>query len=112
MFFINAEVKAAEANAAMEEIRKELEKLQKEKVSEEELNLVISTMQGQLIQGCDGIFAHMDRNKNIFLNQLPSNYYQDFFDKLSGINSEKIMELSQKYLNWDDLLKVNVGLRG
>lgn len=111
MFFINAEVKAAEANTAMEEIRKELEKLQMEKVSEEELNLVIRTIQGQLIQGCDGIFAHMDRNKNIILNQLPSIYYQDFFDKLSKINSEKIMELSQKYLNWDDLLKVNVGLR-
>jgi len=77
---------------------------------EEELGLVISTMQGQMIQGCDGIFAHMDRNKNILLNQLPSDYYSNFFEKLSLINSEELMKLSQKYLLWDDLLRVNVGL--
>jgi predicted Zn-dependent peptidase len=111
MFFINAEVKATEAQLALDEIQKELMILQKELISEEELNLVISTMQGQMIQGCDGIFAHMDRNKNIILNQLSSDYYQSFFEKLNGIRPEEIQELSQKYLNWDDLLRVNIGLR-
>ncbi len=110
MFFINAEVKASEANLAMDEIQKELQILQTERMMEEELGLVISTMQGQMIQGCDGIFAHMDRNKNILLNQLPSDYYSNFFEKLSLINSEELMKLSQKYLLWDDLLRVNVGL--
>jgi len=110
MFLINAEVKASESDLALQEIQNEIVQLQNAYISKEELDLVINTMQGQLIQGSDGIFAQMDRNKNIILNQLPSNYYEIFFDSISKINPGKILELSRNYLNWDDLLRVNVGL--
>lgn len=108
-FFIASEVGADVCRQAMEEIKKEVELLRKELIPEEELNLVKNYMLGSMLGGLENAFSHADKFRNIYFSGLDYNYYNYYTDTVKAIDSKRLIELANIYLDFDAMEKVVVG---
>lgn len=108
-FIIATEVGKAVKDATLHEIRREIERLQTEPVDQEELELVKNYMLGQLLKSADGPYAMTDLYLNVEPFHLDLDFYNRFIDSIASIDSERIMELANKYLHWKDMTVVSAG---
>ncbi|WP_026899342.1 M16 family metallopeptidase [Daejeonella oryzae] len=108
-FFIASEVGADVTASAMEEIRKEINILQNNLVSDEELSLVRNYMLGSMLGSLENALSHADKFKNIYFSNLGYDYYDRYIQVVRNITAKDVLELANKYLNWDDFQKVVVG---
>ncbi len=108
-FFIASEVGADVCSPAMEEIHKEIELLKKEAISEEELDLVRNYMLGSMLGSLENAMSHADKFKNIYFSGLGYAYYENYIKTVRTIASGELIELANKYLDWEGLEKVVVG---
>lgn len=108
-FFISTEVGEEYKDLTLEAIKKEIEKLHNELVSDDELGLVKNYITGQLLKNADGAFAQMDRFLSVEKHGKDLSYYNEFLKRLNAISSERIQELARTYLKWDDLVVVKAG---
>ncbi len=109
MFFISTELKAEVTKDAINEIYKEIDRLKQEFVSEEELNLVKNYMLGSILRNADGPFAMADLKKELILNNLPNDYYENYIESIKNINSKDIQLIANKYFNTNNLAELVVG---
>jgi predicted Zn-dependent peptidase len=108
-FVIGTEVGKEVKEATLTEIRKEIEKLQQELVSEEELNLVRNYLLGQTLKSADGPYALMELFLSVENQELDLDFFNDFIHKIKSIQAEELKELAQKYLDWDSFSIVSAG---
>lgn len=108
-FFISTEVGKDVAEDAISEIKKEVERLQIELVSKEELELVKNYAIGQLLQSSDGPNAMMDRFLSIDKFGMDYDYYEHVIQTFNEITPDRIQQMAKKYLNWNELLVVTAG---
>lgn len=108
-FFIASEVGADVCSAAMTEIEKEMAILKKEAVSEEELALVRNYMLGSMLGSLENALSHADKFKNIYFSGLDYDYYQNYIQTVRNISPEEVLNLANKYLNFDSFQKIIVG---
>jgi predicted Zn-dependent peptidase len=90
------------------EIYKEMDLLCQEKVSEEELLLVKNYLLGNILGDLDGPFSIMQRWKNIILNDLPQDQFDQNIELYKAIGPEKLRDLAQHYLNKEDYYELVV----
>jgi predicted Zn-dependent peptidase len=83
---------------AITEIYKEMQKLRDEKIPEDELLLVRNYMIGGILGDLDGPFQIMAKWKNIILNNLDTNYFNESVAEIKKISAIELQELSNKYL--------------
>jgi len=107
--FIATEVGADVCKAAVTEIEKELNKLKAELIPTEELSLVRNYMIGSLLGSLENIFSHADKFKNLYFSGLDYDYYDRYVDTIKTVPAEKLKELANEYLNFDQFYKVIVG---
>lgn len=110
-FVISTEVGVDVTNAALKEIYYEIEKLQTELVSEDELDLVRNYLTGVFLRSTDGPFAIGDRLKGLLGYNLDYSYYKRYLDTIRTISAERVRELAQQYLKKEDLIELVVGGR-
>ncbi len=108
-FVIGTEVGKELKEATLTEIRKEIEKLQQELVSEEELNLVRNYLLGQTLKNADGPYALMELFLSVENQDLDLDFFNDFIHKIKSIQAEELRELAKKYLDWDSFSIVSAG---
>lgn len=108
-FLIATEVGKDVLEAALNEIKYELERLQNEPVSEEELELVRNYMRGQLLKSADGPYAMTDLFLSVELQGFSLEFYNDALAAINAIRPERIQELAQRYLKWEDMTIVTAG---
>jgi len=108
-FVIGTEVGKEVKDETLFEIRKEIEKLQNELVSAEELNLVRNYLLGQTLKSADGAYALMDLFLSVENQDLTLDFYNDFIHKLKSIQAEEIRDLARKYLDWNSFSIVSAG---
>jgi predicted Zn-dependent peptidase len=108
-FFITSEVKAEVSKLAIDEIIKEIEILQTQEVGAEELSLVKNYLQGNFQRSFDGPFALLDRFKEVYYSNLDYGYFNNYIELVKSIRSEDLLALANKYLNIEELYKLNVG---
>ena len=108
-FTLSTEVGVDVTKNTLKEIYFELNRLQTEKVSESELELVRNYMLGTFIRSIDGPFALADRFKGIHFCGLGYDYFDRFVDTIRTITPEKIMELANKYLKKEEMIELVVG---
>lgn len=108
-FNISTEVGVDVTKGAIKEIYFEMERMQTEKVSQSELDLVRNYMLGTFLRSMDGPFALADRFKAIYFAGLGYDYYDRFVDTVRSITSQQILDLSNKYLNRSDMTELVVG---
>jgi len=108
-FVIMTEVGKDVAEATISEIKKEVEKLQTELVTEDELTLVRNYMMGQLLRSADGPYAMLDMYNGTDIYGLTLDYYDEAIEKINSITAEELKDLAIKHLNWDHFIVATAG---
>lgn len=108
-FVIVTEVGKEVLDLTLHEIKFELERLQHELVSEDELELVKNYMLGQLLKSADGPYAMLDMYNSVDMYDLTLAFYDEAIQKIKHISPARIRELAQQYLNFEDFLIITAG---
>jgi zinc protease len=93
---------------AVKEIYKEMDLICNERVDDEELLLVKNYLLGNLLGDLDGPFSIMQRWKNIILNDLPAEQFDNNIEIYKTITPAKLQDLAQQYLNKEDYYELVV----
>lgn len=106
---ILSEVAADVTKNAIADILTEIKKLREEKVSQQELDLVRNYMLGDLLRSFDGPFEISSSFKNIIDFELNSDYYNQAVHAIKTITPNEIIDLTNKYLQEDTLIRTIAG---
>jgi zinc protease len=106
---ISTEVGLKNQSNAIEEIYKEIRKLQTEPVSNAELEVVRNYMEGDIMRMFDGPFALAESFRSVWDFGLDNNYYTRLTDKIKSIDAGEIIHLANTYYNIDDLYQITAG---
>ena len=106
---IVSEVNSKFSKETLAEIEKEIQILQQEEVSEEELSKVKNYMLGRLLRAVDGPFALSDTYMNVYLYGMDWSYYKTYIQTIRNITPQELLELSKRYLQIESLIKVVAG---
>mgnify|MGYP002630371265 FL=1 len=108
-FLIATEVRKDVQAHTIDEIKFEFNRLQTELVTEGELALVKNYMLGQLLKSADGAYAMTDLFLSAEAQGKDLDFYNDALHAVRSITSERIKELANTYLNWEDYTVISVG---
>ena len=108
-FVIVTEVGKEVLDLTLHEIKFELERLQNELVSDDELDLVKNYMLGQLLKSADGPYAMLDMYNSVDMYGLTLEFYDEAIQKIKHISPARIQELAKQYLNFEDFLIITAG---
>ncbi len=108
-FMIGADVKKEFTQQTIDEIHKEIKRLQTELVSEDELQTVKNFMAGEMAGSLNTAFEVADRRKTIILDNLPTDFYDQYVAKIRATSAEQVMEMANKYLKAEDMVEVVAG---
>ncbi|MGO1788540.1 MAG: M16 family metallopeptidase [Sphingobacterium sp.] len=91
------------------QIEKEIKRLQEEKVDVSEIELVQNYMLGSMLGSLESVFSHVDKFKSVYFSGLDLSYYNYYTEVVQGMDADQLIEIAQRYLNFDELVKVAVG---
>jgi len=94
---------------ALKEIEFEMLRLCDEKVEQEELERVKQYLSGSMMRSVDGAVNLIDKLIDLDDYGLSLNYLQSQMDAIHAVDSNRLQELAQTYLNPADYSKVMVG---
>jgi predicted Zn-dependent peptidase len=106
---IGTDVKKEFTQQTIDEIHKEIARQQTEQISENELETAKNYMIGSFIGSLNTPFEVADRQKVVILENLPSDFYQNYIQHVNAVSGEDVMEIANKYLNAEELCEVVVG---
>ncbi len=108
-FVIGTDVKREFTQQTIDEIHKEIQRLQNELIQPDELEVVKNYMIGSFAGSLNTPFDIADRYKVIFSENLPESFYDNYIANLQAVTSEMVLETANKYLAIDTLVEVVVG---
>lgn len=108
-FTIATEVGVDFTGHTLEEIKKEMQTLQQERVSEDEIALVRNYLMGSLLGSLENIFSHADKFKQAYFSGLDLDYFTYYESEILQMNADRIQELAGQYLNYEAMEKIVVG---
>ncbi|EOR93169.1 Zinc protease [Arcticibacter svalbardensis MN12-7] len=108
-FLIASEVGAEVCTLTLEEIEKEVNLLRTEPIPEEEIELVKNYMLGSFMGSLENAFSHADKFKSIYLAGLDYAYYTRYVQTIKHINAQQLLELANKYLDYNSFNIVITG---
>lgn len=108
-WMIATDVNADKAEATIEECMKEIRRMQEEPVAEEELGLVKSYFNGELLRELDGVFAQSDALKHKLNYGQDNTFYLRAIDRIRSCTPDDIMRLARKYLNPEEMYVITAG---
>jgi len=108
-FVVLTEVNADVTKNAVSDILFEIKKLRTEKVGIKELELVKNYMLGHLLRSFDGVFEISSNIRNLIDLNLDVDFYNRMIKAIKNITPNDIMDIANKYLHEDSLVKTIVG---
>ena len=106
---IGADVLKDKGVETIEEIKKEIIKLQTELFTDQELILLRNYLKGKLLKGFDGAFDQADRFFTINTFGLTWSFYDDYIRTIETITAEEIKAIAIKYFSFDEFVIVTAG---
>ncbi|MGW8121305.1 M16 family metallopeptidase [Roseivirga echinicomitans] len=100
-FSIGTDVNGENEQATIDEIFKEIERLQQEPVSENELEIVKSYMAGSFAGSVNSPFAIMEKFKAVYFQGLDMGFYEQYLNSIYKVNSKDISEMVNTHLQPD-----------
>ncbi len=107
-WLVSTEVGKDVCEAAIEEVYKEMKRLQDEPVGEEEMKLVRNYMMGSILGDLDGPFHIIARWKNYILNDVDEKYFYSAINTIRTVSPEELQQLAKKYLNPEEFYELVV----
>ncbi|MGV3704478.1 MAG: M16 family metallopeptidase [Arcticibacter sp.] len=108
-FLIASEVGSDVCSSTLTEIEKEISLLKTTLIPQEELELVRNYMLGSFLGSLENAFSHAEKFKSIFLSNLDYDYYSRYIQVIKTISSDELLQLANKYWNFDGFNKVITG---
>jgi zinc protease len=108
---VGTDVNNSNVEETCDEIRKEMRKLQQERVGIDELELVKNYLMGSFTGELTQAFDIAEKIKVIQLENLPKDFYDQFQRQIMECTPEDLLELANKYLDPANLQEVIVGGR-
>ncbi|MBE9465457.1 M16 family metallopeptidase [Dyadobacter subterraneus] len=108
-FMIGTDVKKEFTQQTIDEIKKEIYRLQTEVVGEDELQTVKNFMAGEFAGSLNTAFEVADRQKILFLDSLPADYFSKYIDQIHATTQEDIQLMASTYLLPEEMIEVVVG---
>lgn len=106
---IGTDVKKEFTQQTIDEIKKEIHRLQTELVGAEELQTVKSFMAGEFAGSLNTAFEVADRRKILLLDSLPANFFNQYIDRIHATTAEDVMAMANNYLRPEDMVTVIAG---
>ncbi len=106
VFYITADVAKEAANAAVDEINKEIHRLQTEPIPEEELERVRNYMMGDFIRSIDGVFEVSERYCHMAATHVGESLTANLLDAIATVTPHQLQTLAQTHFT--DLVTVIV----
>lgn len=110
-YMIGTDVKKEFTQQTIDEIKKEIHRLQTELVGEEELQTVKNFMAGEFAGSLNTAFEVADRQKILLLDGLPTDFFKHYIDQIHATTSQHVLEMAAKYLQPADMLTVIAGAK-
>ncbi|RVU25786.1 insulinase family protein [Sandaracinomonas limnophila] len=108
-WIVGTDVNKTNANQTIEEINKEIKKLQTELVSEDELSLVKNYLMGSFVGELTQAFEISEKVKIICLENLPNDFYDQFQSQILSCTSKDLIELANTYWEENQFFDIRVG---
>lgn len=108
-FVISADVKKSNREEAIEEIIKEIIRMQIDLVDSNELDTIRNYMLGQLQSSVNTPFELASKFKSLLFNGLSYSYYTSLIHTINHITPEEIREITNKFLNPSAMRVITVG---
>ncbi|MCC6817343.1 MAG: insulinase family protein [Bacteroidia bacterium] len=99
IFKISSECNSNLTEIVKEEIGKEIEKLQTELISDEELTVARNYLLGNMLRNFDGAFNISERFKSYLELDTEPNYYENYFDSINKITASEVLEIANNYFD-------------
>lgn len=109
VFTIATEVGKEVAEAALTEIRFEIDKIRNELIPQAELDTVRSYLQGMFMNSFDGPFSLLDRFQDVYHFGLDYSYYHRHLHTVQTITPEELQALAITYLDPESLVTIVAG---
>jgi zinc protease len=109
IFEVSADVGIEHREATFNEIKNEMQRLQHELVSIEELETVQNYLSGRILRSVDGAFRYADVWKGILLFDKKAESINAYLETIHNMTPKKIQQLAEQYLDFDKMYKVAVG---
>lgn len=109
LLVINAETAPRYVAPLIAEVYREIERLQNEPVSCEELAMVRNYMLGDMCRSCESAFSLADGWIFLQTSGLPEHYFADAMEAIKTVTPAELRELAQEYLCVPKLKEVVVG---
>ncbi len=109
-FYIDVETDPKYAAKVKKEIYKEMDSLQNELISEEELLMAKNYTIGNLLNSVDGPFNTIDTIKTFTMDNLPITKLNEMITQMRHMSALDIQLLAQKYLTKSDFWEIEVGI--
>jgi predicted Zn-dependent peptidase len=108
-YMIGTDVKKEFTQQTIDEIKKEIHRLQTELVGDDELQTVKNFMAGEFAGSLNTAFEVADRQKILLLDNLPTDFFKHYIDQIHATTSQHVLEMAAKYLRPEDMLVVIAG---
>jgi predicted Zn-dependent peptidase len=106
---ISTEVSINNTQNAIDEIYKEIDKLQRFPVENAELTVVRNFMLGEMVRLFDGPFAAAESFKSVWELGLDNDYYNKLSEKIRTIQPDEIISLARTYYNINNMYEITAG---
>ena len=111
MFKAGAKVRNEVADSTVVEIMKELHKIRTEKVTDTELQTVKASYAGKFVMAVEKPETVARYALNIEKNELPSDFYETYLEKINAVTADDVLRVAQKYFN-EDTARIFVTSKG
>jgi predicted Zn-dependent peptidase len=109
LWMISTEAGRENSTKAVEEIKKEIDHLIKNKVPADEMEVVGNYMAGELVRSFDGPIAIAESFKSAWEFGLDLTYFSTMMHTIRTITSEEVIRLANTYYTIDDLYEITAG---
>ncbi|CCG98828.1 peptidase M16 domain protein [Fibrella aestuarina BUZ 2] len=108
-FMIGTDVKREFTQQTIDEVWKEIHRLQTEPVPTDELTVVQNYMAGEFVGSLNTPFEIADRYKLILLDGLPVDFLSTYIRRIRAVTAADIQEMAQTYFTPESMIEVVVG---
>ncbi len=106
---ITTEVNKEYTQATLQEVEKEIRRLQTEPVPSEELQLVKNFLHGDILREIDGVFVQADALKHNLNYGLDNRFYTTMIEQIKACTPAELKQLAQKYWQPEEMYVITAG---
>ena len=107
--FVQTETSHEHTIACIHEIQSEIQKLQEELISDDEMKQARNYLLGKYLGRMDGAFAQMELYKNFQIEGVDIQYFNKFAHTIQNMTKNVVRDMAQKHFNFETMYQITVG---